>query len=914
MSGDDGTRVEKSVSALKKDIKDIQVNPKKLFFSLGKAAINLGFLKFDDFLESGLDVLDSVGLKQTPGEIAGLLIVRSLIRAMKQLVEENQNDIPEKLNELYHQLENSLEDSNLVINGEFFQRPQNLPFLNKAQAGFAQWLGSYLENEVEVKQISSRLPSYFVAALHDEWLEGEEQYVILQKNLNTPFTQAKERERSWQRYNAYLQRRVEEPMFLEAFGLKQVYVPLRAYYEREKKAEEDKEDRFTGGSSERKVYERVVVDVAQELESWLQQGNNQDAIRLVTGGPGSGKSSLGKMLAAQLAATGNIPVLFIPLHLFRVTEDLVQAVGEFVQTEGFFTHNPLERDNNELRLLIIFDGLDELSMQGKVAEEAARQFVDEVRRQVELFNLQKTRLQVIISGRDVVIQANRGKQSQVHQLLHLLPYFLAGPGGKKYVDKEDLLKNDQRQTWWQNYGRAKGTGYKSLPQELEGENLAEITGQPLLNYLIALSYERGQLKFTKDTNLNEIYDDLLESVYERGYEGTNRQHRAIEEISQIEFVGILEEIALACWHGDGRTTTVKEIEEHCCNSGLKQVLERFQQRFREDPRASITRLLTAFYFRESRERRKHDKTFEFTHKSFGEYLTAKRIVKGLQRIHKELEERKVDFYKDFDEKQALVIWAKLCGPTAIDEYLWQFILDEIKLQDKKLVRQWQLTLCSLIEFMLAQGMPMESVTTIKPNFQEYMRQARNAEEALLVVLNVCARVTKKVSKISWPTNDAFGAWISRLQGQRINVENVLAFECLSLLDLQKCILFLRDLFGANLEGANLEGADLEGADLVSARLEGANLEGANLVSANLVSARLEGANLVRANLQDADLVSANLEGARLEGANIGGANIDGANLKNTVLGSNKGISEEVIQDLIARGAIWKPQTENDSKF
>ena len=124
-----------------------------------------------------------------------------------------------------------------------------------------------------------------------------------------------------------------------------------------------------------------------------------------------------------------------------------------IQFDGFLTSNPLEKDNEKLSLLIIFDGLDELSQQGKIAAEVARDFVEEVRRLVDSFNYYKTRLQVLISGREVVIQANRSKFAQPHQLIYLLPYFVNEEEKKqhKYIDKHNLLEEDQRQLWWQKY-------------------------------------------------------------------------------------------------------------------------------------------------------------------------------------------------------------------------------------------------------------------------------------------------------------------------------------------------------------------------------------------------------------------------------------------------------------------------------
>jgi predicted NACHT family NTPase len=308
---------------------------------------------------------------------------------------------------LYNELNSSLENGELVIDRDFFGRPGNLPIVKAAKIGFAKWLEEFVEKKVEAEKISDRLSAYFVFALNEQWRTRSQDYAALKEVLDTPFTQASEREQGWLRYRAWLQKRVEEPMFLEAFSLKQVYVPLRAYYERQ--VERQPEQKLELGITEGKDHERVVVDLNSELETWLQEAKPDDAIRLISGDPGSGKSSFAKIFAAQQAEKGEIPVLLIPLHLFTPSDDLVKAVGEFVQTEGFLRHNPMDRSDGEERLLIIFDGLDELSKQGKIAEEIAKQFLEEVRSRVWQFNQHKTRLQVLLSGREVAVQANRSK-------------------------------------------------------------------------------------------------------------------------------------------------------------------------------------------------------------------------------------------------------------------------------------------------------------------------------------------------------------------------------------------------------------------------------------------------------------------------------------------------------------------------
>lgn len=583
MSGESGLPISKPTSVWQKSIK---VNFKDCSKALGKGIVDLSFGKWDSLAGDGVDVLAALGLAADAGGIAWLLVYRSLLLAMKTLIDEKTELESEKFDSksLQIQINQALETSNLTINKKFFEHPDKNSIVEGVKPTFREWLKQGGLSEADAQAISDRLPIYFAGALHEEWGSHAKDYGILKEKLDTPFTQANERLQAWLRYATWLQKQVEEPMmFLEAFSLKRVYVPLRAYYNR--KVEAQKAEALEGRLAGDKRFERVVVELEQELKSWLSRAVKTDAIRLISGGPGSGKSSFAKMFAAKLAEENTLPVLFIPLHHFEPSEDLIDAVGKFVQMDGILPHNPLAAEQRESRLLIIFDGLDELAMQGKIAEKTAQDFVREVQRKVERLNQRETCLQVLISGRELVVQANETDFRKDGQILHILSYFVPKYNREDYVDEKNLLKQDQRQRWWQNYGEASGSGYGGLPTELDQGNLIEITAQPLLNYLVALSLRRGKLKFSEGTNLNAVYADLIKAIYERGW--AEHQHAAIQGITEEDFIRILEEIALAAWHGNGRTTTVREIERHCGSSNLKNLLNRFQEGFRDDSKAGV---------------------------------------------------------------------------------------------------------------------------------------------------------------------------------------------------------------------------------------------------------------------------------------------------------------------------------------
>jgi len=420
---------------------------------------------------------------------------------------------------------------------------------------------------------------------------------------------------------------------------------------------------------------------------------------------------------------------------------------------------------------------------------------------------------------------------------------------------------------------------KGLPKELINEDLDKLTVQPLLNYLVALSFERGKIEFSQSTNLNEIYDDLLEAVHNRSYE-ESRVHRAVESLDYNLFVRILEEIAVCAWHGDGRTTTAAEIERHCKGSGLDKILDTFKLSAKE----GIVSFMAAFYFRRAGRDTYGEETFEFTHKSFGEFLAAKRIVKKIQQIHKKRLEREKSFDEGWDVKECLTQWIKIFGPKELDWDLVKFISNEIKglyENNKDELKDIQETVIQLMNYMLKNGMPMETIVSSQgtryPYFIENI-QAINSEKALLIILSTISDTTGEISQIAWPGNTAFGELISRLHGQRVGAENfILRF--LNKLNLENAILDIKDFYGANLEETNFRGAKIQLANLWGASLSESNLNGANLYGANLYGANLSGADLSGANLGNADLSRADLSGADLRGADLRGAEVTKEQLK-----------------------------------
>ena len=416
--------------------KQWEINGRDLLKNLSKAAFNAIAQNWIGAATDLVEVGAAVSWGSSEAEMAWRLIYESLGQATLALLEDNRDllvyddqRLDTDLLALSEQVDLSLGQTELVLDNYFFKNPKQSPVLEAIKPALVQWLGRLVREPQQAGIMAARLPAYFVYALHNEWRQNAKDYAVLKERLDTPFIQAAEREQGWALYGAWLQKKVEEPMFLEAFGLKQVYVPLCAYYRQNKQPSGDKlEDGRMQGREESK---RVVVELEGCLNQWLKQGDRTDAIRLISGGPGSGKSSFTKMWAAQLAEEGEVPTLYVPLHLIDATKDLIEAVGEFVAIAELLQHNPLAPETGESRLLLIFDGLDELAMQGKLGAEAAQAFVKEVQTKVNQFNVQKTKLQVLMSGRESSSASQRRYVSEARSNTTFMPLFCARVGTRK---------------------------------------------------------------------------------------------------------------------------------------------------------------------------------------------------------------------------------------------------------------------------------------------------------------------------------------------------------------------------------------------------------------------------------------------------------------------------------------------------
>ena len=832
--------------------------------------------KAADALIKGVASL-GVRLTHTPGELAWLLLTRALVRAASHAaltrLLPNWNgtaaDWDETLAALGAELvlaqDAALQAAEYRLSPALLDRPREIPGLPEASAVLEQWLreAQFVPAE-EARQAATRLPELFVHALSDEWVAHATDYKPISEALQVGLSSAAQREWAWSNYRAHLWAEYQRPLFgTDTFGvmlrLPDVYIPLRATY-----SQRDRGGLVRRGQPEVVRETKHAVWLEKALDQWLADPN-ASPVRVLGGGPGAGKSSFLKRYAALTADRGKRPAVLAELHLADVSGDLPHLLRSYLQESGLLDHDPLDLKTGERDLLVILDGLDELEKSGRPGQEAARALVREVHHYTALRREGGADIRVLLSGREVVVSALCDELKQPEQVLHLFPYY--APQSSEIVVNAALLKQDQRANWWTNFRRVTGRP-DMLPASLD-----EITGEPLLNYLVALAQASGKLPQGENTNLNQVYEALVLDVWDRPW----GKYQAVKP-KQAEFFALLEEVALVTWHGDGKGATVAAIRTRCEEARLLPVLEALHQ----GAEAGVLSLLVAFFFRERGRNTDHDRTFEFTHKSFAEYLLARRLVYAVEEIHTQRELREKPGSRTLSgmsRSEALVHWAELCGPTLLTPNSAEFLLREMELQDRKLVASWQQCLAGLVSTLLAaEGLPMEQTRPSGQSFPQLLRAARNAEAVLLVALAACAQVTCAPSRVIWPDRSALGRWLHAFEAAGAPRFLIATFG-LRALYLDGALLARAHLHGAHLVRAHLMGASLEGAHLEEAHLQEAHLEGAHLQEAHLKGALLARIRLVKANLQRAHLEGAYLEGAYLQGALLEGANLERAHLE-----------------------------------
>ena len=346
------------------------------------------------------------------------------------------------------------------LDRSFFESPKTLPLYQAMRADFVAAMEKLWP---EGQGVGGKLDAAFNSALYRIVAADRHLFADLRTAVNLPGAAAHEHEEDWRAYRAHL---IHEFAVKPLFGqeetnvsLAQLYVDPRAIWTEEHEDEE--------GESFEVNY---VVDLRKDMQAWLKRDARTHRIRLIRGGPGSGKSSFAKCFAADLAADDDARPLYIELQRLRGLKDLkTRIVNLFTEKLEHFRSTPLDKTQMSAACptILIFDGLDEIVLPDqsgaqRVAEDLWRELEELLGDLNTEFDI---RARAVVTGRTPIIEAAlndmQGRRLPKSDALEIVGF------QKLDADKVDennkALLAPQLETWWGKYAKACGAGEDMPP-------------------------------------------------------------------------------------------------------------------------------------------------------------------------------------------------------------------------------------------------------------------------------------------------------------------------------------------------------------------------------------------------------------------------------------------------------------------
>jgi uncharacterized protein YjbI with pentapeptide repeats len=745
------------------------------------------------------------------------------------------------------------------------------------------------------------------------------------------FDQTRAWEETWHEIGAAHQAQIDAGLFGSSCRLRDLFVDLRAW----------REDPLRSN--------RIVPRIAERLTDWAQRKDGAKFVFL-QGGPGSGKSTIARILAARLAEQGR-HCLFFPLQRISLDQPLPGALNDYLGRIAKPGRQPLDINGEIHRapLMLIFDGLDELAKDGDVADDIARRFVQQIRNCTKGWELGGKPVKVLITGRVAIIQSVRSLIQWPHERWDLLPLFCDDekideifpdePSGSpadqasslpvpRYIEVAvprymEIMRQDQRPLWWQRYCIAVGRDFAGLPAVLFGRAFADLTPEPLLLYLIATTDYHLKFDPAKPISQAELYAALFEGVRDRLYAGDEpgaRAEPAAAASLQRLFEPILGTMAVAAWHRDSRSADWR-MTLQLSRPEIADAAARFHET------RGLISLLVAFYFRiVGTDRSPTPTAYEFTHRSFAEYLTARHLLNELCEM----------------TEADLLHWLRLAGVRPVTAEIADFMRGEaIRLVGER-AAPCEVTALAVFRQLAWGGVPCRDCAAT--DVQSAADAVTTAAETCLIALSALGGRGHR-PRLPTPNAQALARFLLRCKARQ---DEGLAFASLRNLDLSGHSFIRLSLQEADFRCSDLSNVNFAGADLSNGEFEGAVLTKVNFFEANISQAGFEDTDLSEAdlglavttnlywqtdgddlvlagpvfdrailrdaNLADAalygasfagaDLTRADFTGTKLQYANFEGATISGAKFKHAqLLGSN--MAPDSLSAEFADGIDWE---------
>jgi energy-coupling factor transporter ATP-binding protein EcfA2 len=399
------------------------------------------------------------------------------------------------------------------------------------------------------------------------------------------------RKEGWRAYRETLSKLPDDKitMFDENFGVRKVFVQPVATY------------KVAGAKPSPGA---PVSDVAGLIGTLISTRTESDDLILLAGGPGSGKSTLCRILAAELATNVDIHPVFLRLRRLQDSHDIRGFVETHLQGLGLIDKiSDLAAVPN---LVLILDGFDELVMASRTK---LREFFNALKEDLSSGPLRHAK--AIVSGRDTLFPNGQGLPTGAH-LISLLPFDrnrIAAWGAKwRHQHSQSMAKSFYPENL---VGEGRRTPQNPSPLE-------HLVSWPLTLHLVARAHTSGSINLKPDTADQVEKAALYRSIVADTALRQDEQAGGRGRLNPKQMRTFVQAIAWEMYRTGREALDVTE--------GLP-ILRSILPEATESDLAELADVTIV----NQPELTKGDETgFEFVHKSFSEYFAAETIATKIE--------------------------------------------------------------------------------------------------------------------------------------------------------------------------------------------------------------------------------------------------------------------------------------------
>lgn len=730
-------------------------------------------------------------------------------------------------------------------------------------------------------------------------------YAPLQSALTSPMSDASKREFAWQRHNSYVQGLFHRTPIVslntnEQMPLSHIYIPPRGYWHDEIVTIDDD----TGEELRNQV--TFVRDLTDTLAMWSSSTDvaRDEKLKVIMGGPGSGKSSFARSFASKLVVEGNSRVVYVNLQHMKLRADLQTSIENHLRdmhswadlaTDQGLPESPFNwAKADSTPIFFFFDGLDELTARDDETQTIAQAFLQDLQGLISKYDGQ-INMRAVVLGRNAACQeAARRIRLKRSNLLHVAPLTpieddigtrhrnqLTSEFNSKIDGNEEILNTDQRLEFWKRWVSLKD-GNDKAPKIFGEKALEELTSEPLFLLLLILTgfVEGAWEKAAKNKNI--VYKDILEKIYDRNQA---KNHQASSGIEKVDFYKLMETIGLATWHGNGRTGT----EEDFVRLRVLYLGADEDERLAALPGSDLKNVALQIHARKREEARSG---FEFIHKSFGEYLSGKAILKFA-----------IDLVSQDRQpvQEKAVYWAKMTAQSEMDANLASFLQNEAKELSDSAALELRVKLEKIARWIVMNGAPVHQLEGAGiESLRTYERKDANSSKLLTFLISELAdRHPDSRPNFAKNSDRAVNYFetadydVRKFIRSIVGISSAASPASFKWANLRGCNFVHTTFQHSNFKHADFVDASLQGTMFNFANMKFSNFERAAMSHASFYDVEFAGSRFVDAHCQYSIFDEADFAGADLTEAGLAMSCFRGANLREAI-----GLTQSQVDSII----------------